>query len=553
MQFSKRHWGLFLLILISVIPLFDLFRPGLPLTHDGQDHLARIANFYQSLSEGNIVPRWAGNLNWGYGHPILMFLYPLPSYLASLFHFFGFTITDSLKIVFALTYIASGIAIYLWVRNISDEFSGLITGIGYMFAPYRFVDLYVRGAIGEHTAFVFLPLVLYFLFKLSKKYSYWHLIGGTLSLTGLILSHNALSLMFLPFIILYGLYLVLGNKNKQLTFQYAVILVLGFGLSSFFLIPAFFEGKYTLRDIVTAGTYSSHFVDFNRFFDTSWRYGGSLELSVQIGSVHLIGILISPLVLFQLFKKKKIELSIVYLSLIIYFLVSMFLMLRESDFIYHIISIIQKFQFPWRFMSAVVFSTSVILGFVTLIIPKKTIKFAVCIILIFALVIISRDYFHPRDYLNKDDIFFKTIYNGTTDTGESSPIWSVRFMETLPNNKIEVIEGSASINEISRNSTQHVYSIDITTDKTRLRENTLYFPGWNIYINNSKLPIDQIEFQDPKNRGIMTFYLDKGVYDVIIKFEDTKLRTMSNYLTILSLITLIFIQKIIRFRKYSKE
>ena len=76
---------LLLLILISLVPLLSLFKSGLPLTHDGQDHVARIANFYRSLIEGNLVPRWAGNLNWGYGHPILMFLYPLPSYLASFF------------------------------------------------------------------------------------------------------------------------------------------------------------------------------------------------------------------------------------------------------------------------------------------------------------------------------------------------------------------------------------------------------------------------------------------------------------------------------------
>ena len=66
------------LLILSLIPLINLLTPGLPVTHDGQDHVARIANFYLSLSEGHMVPRWAGNLDWGFGHPILMFLYPLP-------------------------------------------------------------------------------------------------------------------------------------------------------------------------------------------------------------------------------------------------------------------------------------------------------------------------------------------------------------------------------------------------------------------------------------------------------------------------------------------
>src|SRR3989344_960027 len=96
----KNFLPILILSLISLIPMLDLFNVGLPITHDGQDHIARIANFYQNLLDGNIIPRWAGNLNWGYGHPILMFLYPLPSYAASIFHAIGFSLVDSTKLVF---------------------------------------------------------------------------------------------------------------------------------------------------------------------------------------------------------------------------------------------------------------------------------------------------------------------------------------------------------------------------------------------------------------------------------------------------------------------
>src|SRR3989338_3438890 len=142
MKIIKEHLLLLLIIFLGIIPLLDLFHPGLPLTHDGQDHVARIANFYQSLSEGNIVPRWAGNLNCGYGHPILMFLYPLPSYISSLFHVLGFSLIDSVKLVYGLTYILSGIAMYLWVKEFLSREAGFVAAILYMFAPYRFVELY---------------------------------------------------------------------------------------------------------------------------------------------------------------------------------------------------------------------------------------------------------------------------------------------------------------------------------------------------------------------------------------------------------------------------
>jgi hypothetical protein len=52
-----KRLGWIIVLLLSFLPLVDLVHPGLPVTHDGQDHVARIANFYQSLSEGNVFPR----------------------------------------------------------------------------------------------------------------------------------------------------------------------------------------------------------------------------------------------------------------------------------------------------------------------------------------------------------------------------------------------------------------------------------------------------------------------------------------------------------------
>ena len=63
MNLLKKYWGFILIILLGVVPVLDLLHPGLPITHDGQDHVARIANFYASLTQGNLIPRWAGNLN----------------------------------------------------------------------------------------------------------------------------------------------------------------------------------------------------------------------------------------------------------------------------------------------------------------------------------------------------------------------------------------------------------------------------------------------------------------------------------------------------------
>ncbi len=522
------------LIFLSFIPLFDLLHPGLPITHDGQDHVARIANFYQNLTEGNIVPRWAANLNWRYGHPILMFLYPLPSYIASLFHFLGFSLIDSTKLVFGITYMFSGLTMYLWINEFLGKRAAFISALLYLIAPYRFIDLYVRGALGEHVAFIFPPLVCYFLLQLTKKYSYWHIVGGALSLAGLILSHNAISLMFLPIIFLYALFLLWQSKRKWLLIMgYGLVAVLGFGLSAFFWVPAFLEGKYTLRDIVTAGEYASRFADFRNFIFSPWNYGISGQFSVQVGIVQWSMILLSLPITLLLYKKRDKN-WIFGAALFLIFGITLFLMIPSSQFIWETLTTLQKFQFPWRLLSVTVFTTAVLGGLVISAIPKKA-QFAACFLLLVVLLLVNKDYWHAKDHLKKPESFFKGIYSSTTDTGESSPIWSVRFMEKESEMPMEVISGNALIRQGKRTSTYHQYEIGVIT-RARIRENTLYFPGWEVLVDGKKVAV---EFQDPANRGLVTFFVDGGKHSVEIIFGETRLRLVANLISLANILLLL--------------
>ena len=522
--------SLILLSIFGLISVFALVYPGLPITHDGQDHVARIANFYKNLQEGNIIPRWAGNLNWGYGHPILEFLYPLPSYIASFFHFVGFSLIDSVKIVFALGMILSLLFMYLWLSSFLGEIPAVLGAILYTYAPYRFVDLYARGDIGENLAFAFVPLTLYFLYKLYNDQKYKYSIFGAISLALLILSHNAISLMLMPFILAYCFYLIwLSKFNKYLIFNTLFLILIGFSLSSFFWIPGLFEGKYTLRNIVTAGSYVGRFVSFKDLLYGEWSYGGSGQFTVQLGIASWIPLLASPFVLYYFHKKDNKNYILVF-SLIIFTLFATFLMLDQSNFIWSGFILLQNFQFPWRFLAVTVFTTSVLAAYLISAVPNKFKKF---IFVLFLLIILfqSKDWMKANGYLQNPDKFFTGVYNSTTDTGESAPIWSVRFMEKGPKAYLDVIDGDAKIKNLQRSSTYHKYTIDVFKP-TLFEENTLYFPGWEIKANGIS---QNIEFQNKDYRGIMAFHLNKGSYIVETIYKETKLRLLSDIISMVSI------------------
>ncbi|MGA2911268.1 MAG: glycosyltransferase family 39 protein [Candidatus Levyibacteriota bacterium] len=522
-----------ILVVLSIISVLSLVHTGLPITHDGQDHVARIANFYQNLVEGNLIPRWAANLNWGYGHPILEFLYPLPSYFASFFHLIGFSLVDSSKIVYGLGMILSLFFMFLWLKQFLGKEPALLGAFLYTYAPYRFVDLYVRGDIGENLAFAFVPLVLYFIFKLYKEPNLKYSLLGALSLALLVMAHNAIALITIPFIFLYGIYLIYISKNRKSLFvNLSALIIFGFALSAFFWVPALLEGKFTLRDIVTKGGYVSRFVNFKALIYGPWSYGGSGVFTQQLGIIQWLALLISPVLAFVFWLKKDKNYLLV-LTCLLYTLLAIFLMLPLSNFLWARIMLLQNFQFPWRFLAITVFATAVLAALLIHAIPKK-LQLIVVLILIALVLFVSKDYVKAKGYLYKPVSFYTGIYSGTTDTGESSPIWSVRFMEHFPKAHLEVLDGKATVKEIKRTSMEHQYTVTVAK-RTLFEENTLYFPGWEIKANNA--PVN-VQFQDMQYRGTMLFFLEKGNYTVEAKYSETKLRLICDLISLVSLITL---------------
>lgn len=524
-------------IIVSLVPLLDLLHPGFPVTHDGQDHVARIANFYASLSEGHIVPRWAANLNWGYGHPVIMFLYPLPSYIASVFHAVGFSFVDSTKLVFAIAFVGSVLAMYAWGSFAWGRGAGLAMAILYGFAPYRFVDLYVRGAIGEHVAFVFPPLICLGLAKLARLEDGRPVLGFLFVAFGvmlLILSHNALSLMFLPLIGLYAVYLALSHKRLGIGYLLVagVAIAMGFLLSAFYWMPAFFEGKYTLRDIVTRGEISERFVSWRSFLYSPWSYGGGNALSKWLGAGQMLSLFIA---LYRFERWRKNRRLMIALFMLLFF--SLFAQTALSEPVWNTISILQKFQFPWRLMSLSVFILSVIGG--VAVASELGNKRLVVVLLIAAVSVVSTiPMWRARAYVVKPEQFFTGIYDSTTDTGESSPIWSVRFMEKRPAAPALLFPGNGVIEARGRTTTERSYVVTVS-EPSRFIENTLYFPGWRVMVDGVQLPEKNLIFQDPLYRGLMTFDIAPGTHRIEFRFTETKLRMVADAVSLGAITVLI--------------
>lgn len=77
---------------------------------------------------------------------------------------------------------------------------------------------------------------------------------------------------------------------------------------------------------------------------------------------------------------------------------------------------------------------------------------------------------------------------------------------------------------LQKKTTEHIYKVDAKSE-IRIVDNTLYFPNWEVYVDDSKVPI---QYQDPNHRGLITFDVSEGNHIVKVVFNNTKIRTLSN-------------------------
>ncbi len=384
--------NILLVILFSLFTIGPLLQPGYPWdAHDARHSVYFLFEFDQGIQDGILFPRWQPDFAFGYGYPFFNIYGPLSTYAGEAFHLMGFGFTEAIKIVLALSVAASGLAMYGFVKQVLGRRAGLVAAVAYMVIPYRLVDLYVRTALAESAAYVFVPLVLWGAWATLYRPRWANVLGLAFAYAALLVTHPLTALLLSLILVFYIAALALARINDRQPWRRlswgsfwtllghlgnvllptATGLVLGLGLSAFFLLPAMTENRFVRVDQWYGGRYAwgGDFVEFFQLFSPKWGFGTSVpgpedDISFQLG---LVPIVLSLLALVPLFSKPlRARLSPSARRLIAFFAaltaVVVYLMLGASAPLWQILPLARLAQFPWRLLALTVVSMSFLCG-----------------------------------------------------------------------------------------------------------------------------------------------------------------------------------------------
>jgi len=509
----------FVILLIILVPVWaNYLRPGFFFIHD-EPHLLRLYEYHQCWLDRQFPCIWSANTSNGYGQPLFMFYGPMPYIIGETIHLLGFGFISTLKILLGLSLVASGLAMYILAKSQLSPSGALFSAILYVYAPYKAVNAWVRGTIGESMASIFLPLVAWAF--LQKKPIY---LGGFLAC--LLLSHN---LSFYMACLFLGVACLINFRvNFKIVF---ISLLVCLGLTAFYWLPVVTQShNISLSKIATDYYYfENHWATARQLFISNfWGYGGSTwgpndTMSLSIG--YLQWSLPILVIIFSFFSLRTNLKQVLILCL--FGFIAIFLTHGKSLFIWKLIPGFPFIQFPWRFLSFAVLFLSLASGHLSIYPKLKPVLVGLSVLT----VILTANFFTSHEWKPgvTDSTYFSPTNLKLISTYAATDYWPGpklpgQIADGQPRTQANLAVGTLT----SKTSSSQAYSI-----YNPLEQDVIFpvgnFPKWSISGNGQDFPVTSTP-----DYGLVSSRLPTGSYQVLLKYSPPSISSWSILLSLAS-------------------
>ena len=549
--------GLLLVVLLSLFAIWPLLAPGLPNTADGLIHFYRAVDMQQAWRDAVFYPRWSANLALGYGTPLFNFAPPLIYLLMMALNRIGLDLALAMKGVVILFILISALGTYLLGRETLGRQAGLVAAAAYLYAPYRLREMYIQGNYAQFLGLACYPLVLWCYFQVIQTGKMRYIIGGAFAYAALLLSHNISAMIFSPVLAAYAIFWLLQRKRWSALRDLIVSAILGLGLSAFFWLPAFYESRWIQLSQITKGHFDFrlHFLSLEELFSANvpLDYAAvNVYFPLSIGRAMIALATMALLATLLARDWRPGQRALLWFSAAIAG-IGFFVMLRESTRLWEIVPLLNLTEFPWRLLGVTAVPMALLAGgsiyFLRWVLPPKLAGLVPALGLIVILVPSLFYLFPDQPFVDMSGATVKDIsaYElrtkafGTTSAGEFLPIWTVPhptdspmvadYQAGRPVDKLDrtSVPIGVKVQEMGRGYQWNEYSFE-APEPFQARFNTLWFPGWQIYLDDQPVPSGAAQ-----PTGQVSFLVPAGTHRVRLSFETTPVRQVAEIISALAL------------------
>lgn len=557
--FTSKYIGYILIFFLSCIIIAPIFSMDLTQNNEARLHMARIFSINSVLKDGVFPPIIDYKYINGFGYALNLFYGPITTYIPIIFLNLLGTSGLALKVFAFFTVFLSGITMYNFIYSVTKRH--LVATIGaiiYISVPYKLSNIFSRSAVGEYTAFIFIPLVFEGLYNIFNDKGKSYLLG--IGIIGLILSHTISTVYIAIFAFIYLLLNInkLGKWKvwKKLLLNAFVALV----VCMFYLIPLiehYIVGNYTIFDNMAMHSNCPEvYTTTLGFEDLFASEFGNQEIRFSLGIMTYILVLLGVFC----YKKIKKEYKEIYLSFLFISIIALIMATKLFPW-FLMPSFMGVIQFAWRNLGFFAFFISLICGinavtFAEGILKKEVLKdtfsFAVIIsICVFASLGVMRDWkfgdlenekkFDDR-IRNTDRVYLFSINR------DYLPLNSLKNQYYLVDrdNCTYVLDGKATIDSENKVKLKDIVQLSNVEDNTIIELPYIYYLGYDVevkYDNNDYVNVKTFESEN----GMVAIELEQCESATVnIEYKGTIIEKVGygiSFVGVIMLIAMIYVER----------
>lgn len=491
-----------IIMLFGILTTMPLFTMNLSEYNEFRIHIGRVTSVKEIIQNGVFPPFLSYKHMLDFGYALNIFYGSLTTYIPILISFFTSTNTMAIKIFTLLTVILSGYTMYRFVYKVTNKkIASLIAGLIYMAGPYKYTDIYSRNALGEYTAFIFIPMIFQGIYEVlndEKKGNYLLIISASL----LVITHTITTIYTAIFAILFLLFNYKKLKKWGLWKNLIVDVVFILLLTSFYTIPIIehkLNGNYIIYDAeCMRATGADVYAETNNPLD--WFRG---EISYRTQSpyddlIFTFGFATTFLMIITIFCIKKINKKYkdIYGTFWILAIISLYLATKAFPW-FIMPQFLTIIQFAWRLDGFFIFFIALVCGINAYEFSEilKSIKYTVITIIVSVIFIMGGlgVWKYYSKFEPEKDKKFETImleaekigpYNINRDYMPYKAGKNIDYLQKREN-RTYVIKGKATI--VSENKDKLNDKIEIAeVENATLELPYLYYMGYTVTINGNR-------------------------------------------------------------------
>src|SRR5712664_4239314 len=354
-----REWWLALSVSLgtALLVIAPSFWMGNASGHDFGFHAASWLDVAGQWKEGIFFPRWTEWANYGFGEPRFIFYPPLSWMLGAALGFvFPWNAVPGIFVVIAQT--VAGLCSFALARRFLPVRAALFGAACYAANPYALLIVYMRSDFAELLACALMPLVVLTALQLcglveNRRSSVPRAMAFfAVAFAAVWLSNAPAGVMASYSVAIIFAWAAVAEKSWRPLWRGAAGLALGFGLTSFYLLPAAYEQRWVnIAQALSTGLQPSDNFLYTMINDAEHNAFNSIASSVAILLMLMTAIAGIATHLNAAQEKEYRETRKLWGVLLLLSAAATVLMIRPSSVFWEYLPKLRFVQFPWRWMA----------------------------------------------------------------------------------------------------------------------------------------------------------------------------------------------------------